>query len=183
MVVGHYATALVAKERDPKTPLWLFLAAAMLLDFAMSAFVLAGIEKLERDPVKTSGSIFERALVDMTFSHDVVPVAIWTLLAATFAYAVTSRLVAALWVAALVIVHELSDFAAGFGHFVLGPDSQPVGLALYSTAPLPAIGIELVFALACVYWFTSRTNLPRWKTIGLYLTVLLGIGAMIPNAI
>ena len=182
MVVGHYATALVAKERDPKTPLWLLLVAAMLLDFVMSALVLAGIEKMEPDPSRT-GPMLTRAIVDMTFSHDIIPVAIWTVIAATFAYAVTSRFAAAFWVAVLVIVHELSDMVSGFGHFILGPDSQPVGLALYSTAPLPAIAIELVFALLCVYWFTTRTGLAPWKTIGLYLTVLLGIGAMLPNAI
>lgn len=182
MVVGHYASALVAKERDPATPLWLFLGAAMLLDFVMSALVLAGIEKMNPDPARM-GSVLERAVVDMTFSHDLVPVAIWTVLAALFAYAVTNRIVAAFWVGALVIVHELSDFASGFGHFVFGPDSRAVGLGLYSSEPLLALLIELTFAVACVAWYTSRTALPRWKAVGLNLTVLVGIGAMIPNAI
>lgn len=182
MVVGHYATALVAKERDPETPLWLFLVAAMLLDFAMSAFVLAGIEKLDPDPAK-AGSVFERAVVDMTFSHDVVPVAIWCVLGALFVYTFTSRIVPALWAAGLVAFHELSDFAAGFGHYIMGPDTQPVGLALYSTAPLPALAIELALALACVAWFTSRTKLARWKTVGLYLTAIAGVAALLPNAI
>ena len=38
MVVGHYATALVAKKHVPDAPLWLFLIASILLDWTAGDF-------------------------------------------------------------------------------------------------------------------------------------------------
>ena len=84
VIVGHYATALVARERDPQTPLWLFLVAAILLDFLLVIFVP---------------------------------------------------------------------------------------------------GVELLLGLACVWWYTRRVSLPRWRQFGLYGTVAVGIAAVPPLAL
>ncbi len=182
MVVGHYATALVAKERDPASPLWLLLAASMILDFAMAGLVLAGVETMQPDP-NASGSSLASMQIDMTYSHDLVPVAGWTLGVGLLAYALTRRRATALWAAGLVAFHEVCDLVSGFPHFVMGPGTPEVGLSLYYRAPLAAMGIELALGLACVAWFTRRAGISRGKKIGLYATVVFGVAVLLPGAL
>ena len=74
MVVGHYATALVAKKHVPEAPLWLFLVASILLDWLLVIFVVAGIEEMK--PAADSPS-FTKMIVDTTYSHDLLPVLGW----------------------------------------------------------------------------------------------------------
>jgi hypothetical protein len=182
VIVGHYATALVAKERDPASPLWLLLAASMVLDFAMVSLVLAGVETMQPDPA-AAGPALASMQIDMTFSHDLVPVLCWTLGVGLLAYAITRRRATALWAAGLVAFHEICDLVSGFPHFVMGPGTPEIGLGLYQQAPLVALGIELALGLACVAWFTSRRTLPRARTIGLFATVVFGVVALLPMAL
>ena len=45
MIGGHYATALVPyTQLERKAPLWLFLTAAMVIDFVLITLVVGGIE-------------------------------------------------------------------------------------------------------------------------------------------
>jgi hypothetical protein len=182
MLIGHYATALVAKERNYDTPLWLFVAAATLPDFVMSGLVLAGVERMTPDLAQTD-SLFEQMVVDTPYSHDLIPIAIWAFAAALFVFAFARRIAPALWGGGLVLFHELCDLVSGFEHHLFGSDSQAFGLALYSSAPVAGLAIELFLALACVIWFTRRMQLPRWKKAGLFAATLLGAAAMLPNVI
>jgi hypothetical protein len=182
MIAGHYATALVAYERDRTAPLWLFLLASMLLDFIMAALVLTGVESMRPVPVAGKPQL-ATFVIEMTYSHDVVPVVGWALAMAAIAFAVTRRRSTALWAAGLVAVHEVADLISGFPHFVLGPDTPRVGLGLYTSAPLLALAIELGLGLACVGWFCSRTNLSRGRRVGLYAVVTFGTLALLPAAL
>ncbi len=182
MVVGHYASALVAKRHDPGGPLWLFLLASMWLDYLMAGLVLAGVERMQPDPART-GSILQRMSIDMTWSHDLVPVLGWCVLLGGLAWVVTRSRTTALWAAGLVAFHEACDLVAGFPHHVMGPGTLELGVGLYHTAPLVALGVELALGLACVAWFAARARLSTGKKLGLYATVVLGVVAMLPNAL
>ena len=180
MVAGHYATALVAYERERTAPLWLLLFASIFLDLLMITLVLLGVETMAPpEGIKPSLAAMR---VDMTFSHDVVPVLLWSAAIAGFAWWWTRRLAIAAWAAVLVLLHEIADFVSGFPHFVLGPGTREVGLGLYFRAPLLALAIELAVGLACVWWFCSRTDLPRGRRIALYALVIGGVAAMLPLA-
>ena len=62
--------------------------------------------------------------------------------------------IAALWTFALVVFHEISDQIVGFYYNIVGPESPQIGFGFYHSAPVAAVGIELVLAVACVWWFT-----------------------------
>ena len=180
MVVGHYATALVAKKHVPEAPLWLFLIASILLDWLLVIFVIAGIEEMK--PAADSLA-FTKMTVDMTYSHDLLPVLGWCVAMALAAFAITRNARIALVAGALVAVHEIFDFLAGFSHYVMGPDSMKLGLGLYHSSPLTALAIELVVGLVCVWWFVKDSQLSQGKVYGLYAVIVLGVAALLPNAI
>ena len=183
MVIGHYATALVAKKHAPGGPLWLFLIASILLDWLLVIFVLADIEVMEAPNVAAGSSIFASMIVDTPYSHDIVPVLGWCVAMALAAFALTRSWHITLWAAALVAIHELCDLVSGFPHYFFGPDSARLGLGLYHTAPLAALAIELVLGLACVWWFVKDSQLSTGKTVALYAVIVLGVAALLPNAI
>ncbi len=182
MVIGHYATALVAKKHAPSAPLWFLLIASILLDILLVAFVLSGIEVMEPGP-DTGKSIFESTIINATYSHDLVPVLGWCALAGLAGLAITRDWRIGLWGVALVAVHEICDLISGFPHYIMGPETKEIGLGLYYTSPLSALAIELILGLVCVWWFVKDKQLPTSKIIGLYAVIVLGVAALVPNAI
>lgn len=182
MVAGHYAISLVAYERHREGPLWLFLIAGMFLDILMILLVLVGVEEMAPGPGATRPG-FSTMVIDMSYSHDLVPVAGWAVAMTAAAYLVTRNRGAAIWAGGLVLLHEVADLVSGFPHFVLGPDSPAIGLGLYIHAPVGALVAELLVALACVWWFSTRTRLAGRRQLALYLLSFLGVGALLPMAL
>lgn len=182
MVAGHYAMSLLAYERHREGPLWLFLFAGIFLDLLMILLVLTGVEVMAPGPGATRPA-FATMVIDMSYSHDIVPVAFWASVMTGFAYLVTRRQAVAFWAGGLVLLHEVADLVSGFPHFVLGPDTPEVGLGLYFRAPLGALAIELIAGLVCVWWFCSRTRLAFRRQLALYTLTVVGVGALLPMAV
>lgn len=158
MLAGHFATALVAKQHLPKAPIAYFLVASQLPDMLWGAFHFAGIEHTE--PGNPMLASLDTMAVDMTFSHDALPMLGWILLTL-----VVGRLALGTWRvgfagAALVLVHTLTDNIAGHPHNVFGPESLSVGTGMYQTAPYAAVGLEFLFTLAVMAW-VIRTDRRR----------------------
>ena len=179
MIMGHYATALVAyqatTEKQKPANIWLYLAASQMLDFAMLAFVLLGLESMVAP--EGDGSLADvRAY--FPYTHHAVPAIMWALIAGGLSYAFLKDRYVALWVFALMLGHEVLDMVAGFQHHVFGKDTPAIGLGLYSNAPLAAIVIEAVLCLGVCLWFfyrRSQTGEPvSWTRRILLLTVLVG---------
>ncbi len=181
MMVGHYATALVAKRQEPRLPLWACLLAAMSLDVVMVSLVLGGVEKMES--ANPDAPKLSEIAIDMTYSHDLLPVVLWTLLAAGIAFVATKSVSASAWIGVLVAGHEVSDLLSGFYHFVWGPETTRLGLGLYSSGPLLAIGLELVVSLACTWWFLRGSVASRNVKVALYGAMVLGCAALLPFAL
>jgi len=182
MVAGHYAMSLLAYERHREGPLWLFLFAGIFLDLLMITLVLAGVEVMAPGPDALRPG-FATMVIDMSYSHDIVPVVFWAIVMAGFAYLVTGKSAIALWAGGLVLLHEAADLLSGFPHFVHGPGTPEVGLGLYFRAPLGALAIELLVGLICVWWFCTRTKLAFKRQLALYLLTVLGVGALLPMAL
>jgi hypothetical protein len=188
MLMGHYATALVAYERNhanPKNNLPLFLVAAQFLDLLMLFLVSVGIETFL--PHSIFEASFANMRTDMYVTHDLVPVLGWSLGFALAVWAALRDSAMALWCLGLNIVHEASDLLVGFSHNVLGPDSPKVGLQLYTVAPTLGLIVEILLCLAIVFWFANarkQRNRPlRPQTLwGLHGILAGGTVAMLPIA-
>lgn len=188
MIAGHYATALVPYELTRKSsgaPFWLFLLAAQFLDFLMLGLVAAGLERL--DPHNFLEVAFASLEAEMLISHDVVPVLGWAALVGLVVWPIFRSGVVALWCAALVVVHELSDLLVGFEHYVFGSDTAALGFNLYQKAPVTGLMIEAMLCAALVFWFCrhrARHGEPVTKVVqwGLYGVLVGSTLATVPLA-
>ncbi|MEO1642700.1 MAG: hypothetical protein AAFR74_05140 [Pseudomonadota bacterium] len=166
MILGHAATTLVGKRIAPKMPWWLLIISAFLIDFAMFTFVALGIETMA--PTGADGPTLSNAIVEMTFSHDLIPQIGWTLFAGAIAFAVTRRRDYMLIAMALTLAHWLGDLIAGYGHFVFGPDSHPLGTDWYHLNLPAALTFEAVLGVLCVFIFTRGRAFSLEVQAGLY---------------
>ncbi len=155
MIVGHYATALVADAGlRGKVPLWLLLLCANIPEFLWLTLALAGIEA--PFPASLLDASLQNLRVDMVYSHNLVPALLQGAAVGVAVYLCLGQRAPALWCAGLTLFHVVSDFAIGFEHQVLGRASATVSLNSYALAPHLALGAELVFSLACVAWYRHR---------------------------
>ena len=165
MILGHAATTLVGKRVAPAMPWWLLIVSAFLIDIAMFTFVGLGIETME--PTGGTPSL-SNAIVEMTFSHDLIPQIGWTLLAGAIAFAVTHSRLFALIAMALSLAHWLGDLVSGYGHHVFGPDSHSLGTDWYHLNLPAALTFEAALGVRCVFIFTRGRSFSIGAPAGLY---------------
>ncbi len=194
MVMGHYVTALIpyAKTREESiAPFWLFLLASQFLDILMLLLVTLGIESFEVDnPLIPK---FVEMQTDMFVSHDVIPVLMWSVIFAGFAFLISKNRIVAAWCFGLVVFHECLDLIVGFHHRIydqrlVGVDSSLIGLGLYSQAPLIGILIEIIFCAAVLFWFfqlrsQQKKPVSNRMRYGLLAILVGGTLGSLPNAI
>ena len=162
MVMGHYATALIpyAYNSNRKlAPFWFFLLVTQVLDFIMVALVMVGVETVE--PSGIFDTSFRHMVVDMTYSHDIAPVLVWSVLFAVVAGVVFKSLRLAAIVLGLILLHESMDLLVGFEHFWFGiPESSEeatvFGLGLYNKAPVAGILIEVAICAGLIIWYVRK---------------------------
>jgi hypothetical protein len=161
MVMGHYATALIPyayKSNRNLAPFWFFLLATQALDFIMLFLVMIGVESVE--PGNFFAASFKHMVVDMTYSHDILPVVGWSILFTAITFAVFKSPRLALIVFALTVLHELMDLFVGFEHYWFGApasaDATVFGLGLYNSAPLMGILMELVICVGLLVWYFRK---------------------------
>ncbi|MGB3492489.1 MAG: hypothetical protein WBA57_07165 [Elainellaceae cyanobacterium] len=166
MISGHAATTLIAKRAAPEMHWWLLLVSAFLIDIAMFTFVALGIETMA--PTGADGPTMANVIVDMTFSHDLIPQIGWILLAGAFAFAVTRRRVFALTAMALSLGHWLADLVTGYEHHVFGPESYSLGTDWYRLNLPAALSFEAALGIFCVFIFTRGRSFSPGALAGLY---------------
>ena len=168
MISGHLATMLVGKRAAPDAPWWLLFVACNGPDVLMYAFVALGIETMELHPGH-DGAMISSAVVEMTYSHDLLPVLGWTLLFGLAVWGIWRDRRLAMVCVALFVGHYVCDLFSGFGHFVYGPDSAPLGNDSYHTNLPLAVALEGLFGVACVAAATARTQTPWSRRAAMYL--------------
>ncbi|MEP1471583.1 MAG: hypothetical protein ABJK25_11470 [Halieaceae bacterium] len=161
MVMGHYATALIpyAYESNRKlAPFWFFLLATQALDFIMVTLVVLGVETVE--PTGFFDASFRHMVVDMTYSHDIAPALVWSLVFAGIAAIAFKSLKLAAIVLGLTVLHESMDLLVGFEHYWFGlpetEDAAVFGFGLYNSAPVMGILIEAVICSALIIWYVKK---------------------------
>ncbi|MEM7151660.1 MAG: hypothetical protein AAF799_02415 [Myxococcota bacterium] len=150
MLAGHFTTAILAKQRAPLGHFAFYLVACQLPDLLWLCFHYLGLEPTLPDNVLVV--TLQTLDVDMTYSHDLLPMPLWAALALVAGRALFGAWKPGLVGAALVLVHAVTDYVGGFEHFVFGPDSQVVATGFYETAPYVAITLELAFIVVTMAW-------------------------------
>lgn len=110
----------------------------MILAHAATTVVGLGIETMEPTGGKPGLS---NAVVDMTFSHHLLPQIGWTFLAGAIAIALTRRRVFAVIAVALSSGQWLGNLVSGYRHHMFGPDGHPGGQFFPTVARLGLFGL------------------------------------------
>ncbi len=153
MFVGHYSAAIAAKAASPRTPLWLLIVAAQLVDIAWAILIAVGIEKVRFDDSLASNHL---DLYHMPYTHSLVATLGWMaatyfalrLFATTFLSKTQCLLVALVvgshWVLDL-LVHRPDLTIAGGDKFGFGLWNLPVAALILEFALLGAAAVWLHF--------------------------------------
>jgi len=175
MLVGHFATALVANQKYPKGTLFFFLVVSQLQDLLWFALHFLGLEKT--GPSDVLDSTLSNMTVDMLYSHDLLPQIFWLLVVFLAGKLLFKHTQIGLVAAALVAGHFVLDFFSGHPHHVFGAETQDVALGLYATNVHLAIVIEAVFCFFILFYFfrqeakhqNERTSKNKASIIGLFI--------------
>ncbi|GAB5536157.1 MAG: hypothetical protein Rubg2KO_24060 [Rubricoccaceae bacterium] len=184
MLAGHFATALVARQRTTArrfsgTLLGWYLVISQVPDLLWLSFHYLGLEPTQ------PGDLFDVTLqtlsVDMVFSHDLVPIVGWAMLFGVLGAVVFKDQRVGLASVVLIGLHALTDYLGGYPHHVLGPETASVGTGLYLTAPFAGVALEAVYTVGFVGWFlveerrrgTVRSAGNRRALVGLFVFNIL----------
>ncbi|HMY45286.1 MAG TPA: hypothetical protein PKX74_07400 [Leptospiraceae bacterium] len=178
MIAGHYAAAFLPAAHKARGPFWLFLLASQIPEFLWLLFAIAGIEPTL--PASILDATFDSIVVDMRFSHNLVPALFQAIITGVVVAIVFRNAVTALWSAALVVIHVLCDYVVGFSHQIMWYSSPSIGLNSYKTMPYVAIGIELVFAWICLgyFYWKRKEDLPWSNRQWMILTLAFSAGIL-----
>jgi len=153
MLAGHFTTALIAKQKFPKGTLLYFLVISQLQDFLWFVFHYLGLEPT--NPSDAFDATLSNMAVDMVYSHDLLPMFVWLLIAFVLGKLLFKSTQIGLVSMALVSIHFVLDFFSGHMHHVFGAETMELGFGLYATNPYLAILIEAIFS-ASVLWYFFR---------------------------
>ncbi len=172
MFLGHLGVALAAKRVAPKVSLGVAMAAATWIDLVWPLFVLAGVERVEVRPGDTV--MTPLAFVEYPYTHSLLAVLGWSVLAAALYAAFRRSWRGSLVVGALVTSHWVLDFFTHRPDLPLWPGGPVVGLGLWN---LPALTLLLELAIfvggVALYLRTTQPldRVGRWSLAGLVALV------------
>ena len=151
MLAGHFSTALIAKQRFPKGTLLYFLIISQLQDLLWFVFHYLWIEPT--NPSDAFDATLSNMTVDMVYSHDLLPLLIWLIIAFTLGKILFKSTQIGLVSMALVSIHFILDFFSGHMHHVFGAETMELGFGLYASNPYLAIIIEALFSIVALWYF------------------------------
>lgn len=162
MITGHFTTALVPYGRHKKYPLFVLLLLTQVQDLLIPVDMM--LQKV---------GLFDLGILEMTYSHDIVPALIMSVVAAIIIQLIYKDIGLTAWAAFLVVFHEICDLIAGFSHNIMGLDSHRMGFDLYrQNAPL-AVVIEAILATLCLIYFLRKRKKEGEPLKGMKLVGLL----------
>jgi len=171
--IDHAATALLIKRRFPEEPIIPLLLSVQLMELLWVALNLLGIERTTTEPSVRSVSDIHLAFIP--YSHSVVmglafAVVAWGLLSALFH---RSRL--GLAVALGVTSHLALDLLTHARDIAIAPGLENIklGLGLYSSFPLGAFVLELLYGIFC--WWVYKGGKMLLAIIVLFNTANLSL--------
>ena len=135
----HLGVGLAAKRVAPKTPVWVLIVAAYVIDFIWVAFYFLGIEHMPEDGVASSNP----------WSHGLFMALVWSLLAGLIAFWVSRKQSTGLVIGLLVFSHWVVDFIS---HPMTAVFPHDIGLPLlFEGSPLVGLG-SVEYTAWCEHW-------------------------------
>lgn len=179
MLAGHFTTALVAKQQAPRGHIAYYLVASQLPDLLWLVFHYLGLEPTQPDNLMAVS--LDTMQVDMTYSHDLLPMVGWIALTVLAGRAMFGAWRPGWLGGALVVVHALTDYVGGYPHNVFGPETHEIGTGMYRTAPYLAVALEAGFTLAVMAWVIrvdARAGTRRSRATWTVWALVFGGGVM-----
>ena len=152
MGIGHVAVGLGLKRADPGVNTGWLIFAALLPDFLLGWFALAGKETYEVPPDFATGHYL---LFTFPWSHGLAADLVWATIAGFLMWRFSGRRAGAVAIALAVLSHFLLD---GIAHVkglpVFGANGPAFGLALWRNLPLE-LGLEILMTIAGLWIYRS----------------------------
>jgi len=171
MGIGHVAVGLGLKRADPEINAGWLIFAALLPDFLLGLFALAGWESYEVPADYASGHYL---LFTFPWSHGLIADVVWASLAGLLAWGLARRRAAVLAVAIAVLSHFLLDGVVHVKGLPLAGTAPVFGLGLWRHLPL-ALALEAGMAAAGVWIYRSavKDSVPGGGTgMAIYIAIL-----------
>jgi hypothetical protein len=169
--IGHFAVSFAAKRAAPAVSLGTLFLAAQLADLLWPNFVLLGIESFAISPGATAVTPLD--FISYPYSHSLVSLAAWGVLAGLLLRAAGRSTTSALTVASVVLSHWVLDVVSHRPDMPVAFGETRVGLGLWHSVP-GTIAVEglLFVAAAWVYAKGTRAR-DRVGSVGLASLIVL----------
>ena len=155
MGIGHVAVGLALKRADRRINAGWLIFVALLPDFLLGCFVLAGLESYTA-PADYASSHY--LLFAFPWSHGLAADLVWAAMAAALTWRLARRRTAALVVAAAILSHFLLD---GIVHVqglpLAGSGGPSLGLGLWRQLPLE-LSLEVLMAAVGLWIYRSTVR-------------------------
>lgn len=164
MFAGHVGAGLAFARADRRVNVGVFVAAALLADIALFAFVLLGWESLS---IPADFATRHQLAFVFPYTHGLAGSLVWSVAEGTAAFVISRRGRTAALVGAAVFSHWILDALVHRPELpLLGAGSKVVGLGLWDH-PALALGIESALVVSGLGAFLRGSGLSRGKAIGL----------------
>ncbi len=182
MFIAHNAVGFASKRFAPNVSLGILMLAPMLLDFLWPIFILAGIEHFRVEPGNTAFTPIDFA--DYPWSHSLLMVVVWALLAGGGYWLWRRDGRAALIIGLGVVSHWVLDFIAHRPDLPLYPGGPKVGLGLWNSVTATIVVEVAIFATGLALYRNATRRRDRIGSLGLggLVALLLVIYAANVNA-
>jgi hypothetical protein len=171
MFLGHFAAGMAAARVEPRLRLGTALLAAQIPDALWPYLLLAGVEQVAIVPGDTV--VTPLRFVSYPWSHSLVMVITWGLLAAAFHRARGAGGPAAGLVAALAVSHWVLDAASHRADMPLLPGGGPrFGLGLWNSLALTLVVESALFAAGLWVYARGRRLPPGFWALSAVLALV-----------
>jgi hypothetical protein len=159
MFIGHFAVSLAAKRAAPTASLGTLFLAAQLADLLWPNLVLLGLESFRISPGATAVTPLE--FVSYPYSHSLVALSVWGVLAALLYRGFGRSPGAAVTVAAVVLSHWVLDVVSHKPDVPIAFGDARVGLGLWYSIPgtLAVEGTMFLVGVALYMRYTRARDL------------------------
>ena len=172
MGIGHVAVGLALKRADRRINAGWLIFAALLPDFLLGWFVLAGLESYASPQDYPS---VHYLLFTFPWSHGLLADVVWAAIAGVAAWGLARRRTAAAAVAVAVLSHFLLDGIVHVKGLPLAGNGSPVfGLGLWRHLPLE-LSLEAVMAALALWIYRSAAQTggsKRYVGMAVYISAL-----------
>lgn len=113
---GHFAIGFVAKHYTPRTPVFILLIAAYLIDILYFSFIIIGLDTIDYSP----------------WSHSLLMALTWSIVITLFTFLITKNFRLALILGIIVFSHWILDFLVWDNLSVAFNPTNKIGLGFYN---------------------------------------------------